>query len=178
VEADTKGAEPLRIRIDHDPVPDPDQPVDVVQRTAVRAVIRRGTRLLMVHSTVGSDYKFPGGGLEPGESPQQALIREVSEECGRTVTRVGEVMVKAVERRRALEPGAVFRMESTYHECEVADEVHEQRLDAYEHELAFEPVWIGIHAAIEANERVLAAGTAETWVARETAVLRALHELG
>ena len=96
----------------------------------------------MVHSRIAGDYKFPGGGLEPGESPQQALVREVSEECGRTVTRVGDVIVLAVEHRRAREPGAFFRMESTYHPCDVADEVHAQSLDAYEQELAFEPVWI------------------------------------
>ncbi|WP_425558410.1 NUDIX domain-containing protein [Kribbella ginsengisoli] len=28
------------------------------------------------------DYKFPGGGVEPGESMQSALQREFLEECG------------------------------------------------------------------------------------------------
>ncbi len=168
------GAEPLRIRIDHDPVPD--EPAEVIQRVAVRAVIRRDTHLLMVHSRIAGDYKFPGGGLEPGESPDEALIREVSEECGRTVTRVGEVIVVALEHRRAREPGAFFRMESTYRPCDVTDVVHDQSLDDYEHELAFEPVWIGVDEALHANERVLAGGTAQTWVARETAVLRALRD--
>jgi 8-oxo-dGTP pyrophosphatase MutT (NUDIX family) len=130
----------------------------------------------MVHSRIAGDFKFPGGGLEPGESAHQALVREVSEECGRTVTRVGDVIMLAVEHRQAREPGGFFRTESVYHPCDVADEVHAQRLDAYEHELAFEPVWVGIDAAIAANEQVLADGTAQTWVARETAVLRALHQ--
>ena len=166
----------MRIRIDHDPVPD--EPADTIRRAAVRAVIRRDAHLLMVHSRIAGDFKFPGGGLEPGESPQQALVREVSEECGRTVTRVGEVIVLAVEHRQAREPDAFFRMESTYHPCDVADEIHAQNLDAYEHELAFEPVWVSIDAAIAVNERVLASGTAQTWVPRETAVLRALRDLG
>ena len=165
-----------RLRIDHDPVPD--EFTDVVERAAVRAVIRRDALLLMVHSTVAGDYKFPGGGLELGESPDEALIREVSEECGRTVTRVGDAILVAVEHRRAREPGAFFRMESTYHECDVADEVHALRLDAYEHELAFEPVWVSIDEAIDVNRRILATGSAQTWVTRETAVLRALRDLG
>ncbi len=173
--ASSDPAEPVHIRIDHDRVPP--MPHAVVQRVAVRAVIHRNAHLLMVHSRIGGDFKFPGGGLEPGESPHQALVREVSEECGRTVTRIGDVLVTAVEHRLAREPGAVLRMESTYHQCEVDDEVHGQRLDAYEHELAFEPVWTTPDAAIAANDRVLADGTAQTWITRETEVLRLLRDL-
>jgi 8-oxo-dGTP diphosphatase len=176
VERKSGGAGPLLIRIDHDPVPAVD--AAVVERRAVRAVVRRGDLLLMVHSRVAGDYKFPGGGLELGESPKQALVREVSEECGRTLTRIGAVILSAVEHRRALEPGAMFRMESTYYPCEVGDEVDDQRLDDYEHDLAFEPVWVGIAEAIKVNQRVLASGSAQTWVARETEVLRALRDLG
>jgi 8-oxo-dGTP diphosphatase len=170
------GGEPLLLRIDHDPVPD--EPVGVMARHAVRAVIRRGDLLLMVHSSLAGDYKFPGGGVEPGESDHDALVREVSEECGRNVTRVGDVILRAVEHRHALEPGRVFRMDSTYYPCAVADAVHDQRLDAYEHELAFQPVWVGIADAIEVNQAVLAGGGAQTWVTRETQVLRALRDLG
>jgi 8-oxo-dGTP pyrophosphatase MutT (NUDIX family) len=166
----------VQLRIDHDPVPD--EPIEVVQRAAVRAVIRRDTQLLMVHSSVAGDYKFPGGGLEAGESAHQALVREVSEECGRVVTQVGYEIVVAVEHRRAREPGAIFRMQSTYYPCKVGDAVHEQNLDAYEQDLAFEPVWISMDEAIAANAAVLAGGTAQTWVARETAVLRALRGQG
>ena len=47
------------------------------------AVIRDGLRVFAVQRGYG-DYKdgweFPGGKIEPGESPQQALIREIGEE--------------------------------------------------------------------------------------------------
>ena len=141
----------------------------------MRAVIRRGDMFLMVHSSVAGDYKFPGGGVEPGESAHQGLVREVSEECGRTVTHVSDAILRAIEHRRAREPGHVLRMESTYYPCDVDDEVHAQRLDDYERELAFEPIWITLDEAIEANKRVLAAGSARTWVLRETRVLAALR---
>jgi 8-oxo-dGTP diphosphatase len=176
VEPGDGGAGPRLIRIDHDPVPD--ESAEVLDRRAVRAVIRRGDLLLMVHSTVAGDFKFPGGGVELGESPHQALVREVSEECGRSVTRVGDVILRTVEHRRAREPGLTFRMESTYFPCDVGDAAHAQRLDAYEHALAFEPAWIGIDEAIAVNQHILVSGSAQTWVTRETRVLRALRGLG
>jgi 8-oxo-dGTP pyrophosphatase MutT (NUDIX family) len=169
----TGGGDPLLIRIDHDPVSA--LLGEVLERHAVRAVIRDGDWLLMVHSAVAGDYKFPGGGIEPGESAHEAIIREVSEECGRTVTHVGEVLLRVVEQRKALEPGRTLRMESTYFPCTVGDEVHDQRLDDYERELAFEPSWVRIDEAIENNERVLASGRARTWVTRETRVLQSLR---
>ncbi|MDD2923303.1 MAG: NUDIX domain-containing protein, partial [Anaerolineales bacterium] len=51
-------------------------------RTAVRAVIQRGRSLLMVYSANVGDYKLPGGGVDAGESHEQALTRELREECG------------------------------------------------------------------------------------------------
>ncbi len=54
-----------------------------IHRSAVRAVICRGRELLMVYSANVGDYKFPGGGVDSGESHAQALAREVLEECAR-----------------------------------------------------------------------------------------------
>ena len=50
-------------------------------RFAARGIICRGDRYLMIHGKNG-DYKFPGGGMEEGESFEKTLIREVSEETG------------------------------------------------------------------------------------------------
>ena len=148
----------------------------MLHRRAVRAVIRRGDLLLMMHSSIAGDFKFPGGGVEPGESPHQAIVREVREECGRTVTEVGAVVLRAIERRRAREPGLIFQMESIYYACGVADEVHAQRLDAYEQDLAFEPAWVSLDEAVDVNQTILAQGMAQTWLTRETQVLLALRD--
>ena len=49
----------------------------------VAAVIRDGDKILATQRGYG-DYKdsweFPGGKIEPGETPQQALLREIKEE--------------------------------------------------------------------------------------------------
>lgn len=65
------------------PIPD-----DPGRRGAV-AIIRRKAKLLVIRrsATVVAPltYCFPGGGIEPGESEETALVREVREELGVTI---------------------------------------------------------------------------------------------
>ena len=68
-----------------------------VHRTAVRAVIQRGCDLLLIFSAAMGDYKFPGGGVDAGETHEQALRREVREECGAELTHIGEEIGAVVE---------------------------------------------------------------------------------
>ena len=51
-------------------------------RPSVRGIILRNGKVAMVHSMKYDYYKFPGGGIEPGESHWDALMREVREESG------------------------------------------------------------------------------------------------
>lgn len=57
-----------------------------MHRIGVVAVIRDGPKLLVIrrskHVVAPGAYCFPGGGIEPGESEQQALVRELREELG------------------------------------------------------------------------------------------------
>jgi 8-oxo-dGTP diphosphatase len=57
-----------------------------MQRIAAYALVRRGTAVLLTrlseraHHT--GSWTLPGGGIDHGESPAEALAREVAEECG------------------------------------------------------------------------------------------------
>ena len=62
------------------------------------AVIRKGDRVFAVQRGYGEykdGWEFPGGKIEPGETPQQALIREIREELELEIA-VGE-MLQTVE---------------------------------------------------------------------------------
>lgn len=59
------------------------------------AVVRRNGRFLLTQRMPGkpleNQWEFPGGKLEPGETPEQALQRELREELG-IETRAGAVL--------------------------------------------------------------------------------------
>jgi len=59
-------------------------------RTVVAAVIERTDRCLLIGQRKRDDtsplrWEFPGGKVEPGETPQAALARELKEELGATL---------------------------------------------------------------------------------------------
>ena len=62
---------------------------DARPRRGVVAVIVRGQTLLVIRRAQGiaapGKYCFPGGGIEQGESEEQALVRELQEELGASV---------------------------------------------------------------------------------------------
>jgi len=58
------------------------------KRSGAYAVIARGDAVLLTHQAYPkSEFQLPGGGIDPGESPYQALRREVIEETGWSITR-------------------------------------------------------------------------------------------
>lgn len=73
---------------------DPNAPKANSIKVAVSALVRdTDGKILMIRRTDNDKYSIPGGGLEVGETPSQAVVREVSEETGIDVTVTGLVGV-------------------------------------------------------------------------------------
>jgi 8-oxo-dGTP pyrophosphatase MutT (NUDIX family) len=147
-------------------------PARVIERTAVRGVLFREHEVLLLASRHG-DYKFPGGGVEPGESFADALCREFREECGYAGITIGSELGTTREEVPAIEATYdVFGMTSHYFTCSGGSPVGGQQLEAYEAELELAPQWVSVDEALAANRRVLASGVGVMrWLVREIAVL-------
>lgn len=144
-------------------------------RTAVRAVICCQGKLLMVETNCG-DYKFPGGGVETGESYQEALLREIQEETGYIDVTVGQCIGTAFEQNEAPEePGTYFQMKSIYYTVSLLSRKKAPGiLDDYEEKLGFRECFIQADAAYETNAALLEQGMDAVipWLERETRVLK------
>lgn len=152
-----------------------------IYREAVRAIIRRQDQLFMIFSTQNGDYKFPGGGIEAGEGDHDALVREVQEEGGVTIDQFLGEFGQMIEYDIPIEPDFdVFKMVSRYYICTVHDGSYAQKLDPYEQDLGFQPVWVDITTAIQVNSEVLLnqARPAPRWTKRDTYVLQLLQNGG
>jgi 8-oxo-dGTP diphosphatase len=72
----------------------------------VAAVIERDGRLLVgqrpAHKQHGGLWEFPGGKVEPGETPAAALARELHEELGLTDVEVGPELHRHTDPARPL----------------------------------------------------------------------------
>ena len=148
-----------------------------VHRTAVRAVIRRGRELLMVFSSAVGDYKFPGGGVDLGESHEQALARELREECGASLLSVDGELGAIIEYNFAKEKEFdIFKMTSHYYFCHAGEELGAQKLDDYERDLGFKPVWVELDSAISTNRSLLNSPTPPDWLRREIFVLEHIRQ--
>ena len=87
----------------------------VFKRAAVRGMIRRDGKFLLIHGMKYGDYKFPGGGKHEEEALLDTLVREVAEETGYRIKRESvEEFMKVTERRKG-DPDDLMEMVSWYY---------------------------------------------------------------
>jgi len=97
----------------------------------VAAIIERGDRRILIGQRRRDDtsplkWEFPGGKVRPGETPEAALARELSEELSvalRKCVELGRVRHRYITFPEALE---IRFFAATIHETEVTPKVFEQ----------------------------------------------------
>lgn len=92
--------------------------VQPTPRPSAYAVLRRSDGALAVVRAPAGVF-LPGGGLEPGEGVDEALHREVREECGLRVT-LGAWRTRAVDQVDVPAEGQCVAKQSTFVEATVA----------------------------------------------------------
>ena len=122
-------------------------------RDSARSIIIRNCKIAMIHSLKYDYYKFPGGGIEPGESNVDALIRETAEEAGLTVIPDSIREYGYVHRiqKSTVEMDEYFIQNNYYYLCDVEEGVNPQKLDDYESDEHFTLEYVMPESAIRSN---------------------------
>lgn len=149
-------------------------------RPSVRGIIVQDGKAAMVHSIRYNYYKFPGGGMEPGETQIETLIREVREESGLVVTPDSIQEYGRVHRvqQSDQESFSVFVQDNFYYLCQVETEILSQELDDYEQQEHFTLEFVSPQTAIRTNREALHGPTDQPMLEREALVLEQLIREG
>lgn len=102
-------------------------------RRAARAIVLRGSQILMLYTARYHDYSVPGGGVDEGEDIRQALLRELEEETGAHTIEILSEFGRYQEFRPWYKPEFDFvQMESYCFVCEIGEELGDTKLESHE----------------------------------------------
>ena len=149
-------------------------------RNSARSIIISHKRLAMIHSMKYDYYKFPGGGIENGEDPIAAMIRETREEAGlvvkpKTVKEYG--YVHRIQ-KSGKDDKECFVQDNYYYLCEAEDEAVSQCLDSYELKENYVLEYVDPQVVIRKNRSVAQSPYDPTMFEREVKVIEMLISEG
>lgn len=149
-------------------------------RNSARSIVIRDGKIAMIHSKKYDYYKFPGGGIEKGENPKEAMIRETREETGlivipETIREYG--YVHRIQ-KSDYDSTECFVQDNFYYFCDALENRSSQNLDDYEAEEAYHLVFVDPETAIQANRSVKESPYNPMMFEREARVLEMLISQG
>ena len=145
----------------------------VYERPSAKAIILKDGKILLNHIAKYDCYEFPGGGIESGETPEQALQREVAEETGQIVVpdSVREFGIVIRRQRDSMDPDGIFEQKVYYYFCDVTGETVPRRPDEHEVAEGVEPVWVDALATPMYRNRKAFERIGEPFIRREMRVM-------
>lgn len=145
-------------------------------RDSARSIIIRGGQIAMVHSLKYGYYKFPGGGIEAGEDPVEAMIRETREESGLVVLPDTVQEYGYVHRIQQSDEDETecFIQDNYYYLCQAEETPTAQNLDAYEADECYTLEFVLPALAIQQNRRETQGPYDQIMLEREARVLELL----
>lgn len=149
-------------------------------RNSARSIILREGKVAMIHSLRDDYYKFPGGGIEQGEDPIAAMIRETREEAGLVVRPETVQEYGCVHRiqRSVNDPDECFIQDNFYYLCEAEAGMLPPQMEDYEEAAGFVPEFVDARHAILVNRESAAKSRYSTMLTREARILEMLIEEG
>lgn len=145
-------------------------------RNSARSIIIRDGKVAMIHSLKYDYYKFPGGGIENGENPVEAMIRETREEAGLVVVPESAKEYGYVHRIQRSDKDATecFVQDNYYYLCEAKNQLTSQQLDDYEAQESYRLEYVEPLVAINKNRGVKNSPYNQMMFEREARVLETL----
>ena len=148
-------------------------------RPSVRTIIIRDGKIAMLHVLRYDYYKFPGGGIEPGETHAQTAIRETLEEAGlivkpETIREFGNYHLLRKDSKWA----DIMDQDNFYYFCEVEPGTVPQHLEPKEAADRLTLEFVDPRKALDVNLHSDHNGRLHSSVERPTRILQLLIDEG
>lgn len=149
-------------------------------RNSARSIIISNRKIAMIHSKKYDYYKFPGGGIESGEDPVAAMVRETREEAGLVVKfeTVKEYGYVHRIQRSDQDAAECFIQDSYYYLCEAENEIVSPCLDDYEAKENYILEFVDPQIVITKNRNVISTPHNPMMFEREARVIELLVSEG
>jgi len=118
--------------------------LEINRYTSRGILINELDNVAIMYMSKNGFYKLPGGGIEDGETEQQAFIREIKEETGRNC----EIILKLGILEEHKNKNAFFQYSHCFY-AKVVGDITENNLTDNEKQLGLKLEWFSIEEAIK-----------------------------